>query len=91
MILKTKNTKAYEDKTKIDIENINTIEKRNKLYTTQGRKIYKYIEPDYFRKIDIFQDGFIKICKDNANKYQFVPMDIKDNTNSITTEQRLYA
>ena len=27
------NTKAYEDTMNIDIENINTIEKRNKLYT----------------------------------------------------------
>ena len=29
---------------KIDIININTIEKRNKVYTTQWRKIYKVIE-----------------------------------------------
>ena len=28
----------------IDIENINTFEKRNKLYTTQWRTIYEVIE-----------------------------------------------
>ena len=43
MILKIK-TKAFEETMKIDIKNINTIEKRNKVYTTQWRKIYKVIE-----------------------------------------------
>ena len=31
----------------IDIENINTFEKRNKVYTTQWRTIYEVIEPDF--------------------------------------------
>ena len=32
----------------IDIENINTFEKRNKVYTTQWSTIYEVIEGDYF-------------------------------------------
>ena len=48
-------TKAYEDKMKIDIENINTIKNRNKVYTTQWRKIYEVIKPYILKKTDIFQ------------------------------------
>ena len=44
----------------IDIENINTVEKRNKLYTTQWRKIYEFIEPEFLEKSDIFPDNFLK-------------------------------
>ena len=40
---------------KIDIENINTFEKRNKVYTTQWRTIYEFIEEHYFKESDIFQ------------------------------------
>ena len=39
---------------KIDIESIDTIEKRKKVYTNQWRKIYEVIEPDYFKKTGIF-------------------------------------
>ena len=53
----------------IDIEIINTFEKKNKIYTTQWRKIYKIIEPDFSDKSDIFPDDFIKQCEDNANEY----------------------
>ena len=35
----------------IDIENINTNDKRNKLYTTQWRKIYEVIEPGFLRNM----------------------------------------
>ena len=31
----------------IDIENINTIEKRNKVYTKEWSKIYEVIQPDF--------------------------------------------
>ena len=34
---------------KIDIENINTFEKRNEVSTTQWRKIYEVVEEDYFK------------------------------------------
>ena len=39
-------TQAYKKTIKIDIEKINTFEK--KVYTTQWRKIYEDIEEDYF-------------------------------------------
>ena len=52
-------TKSYEEKTKIDIENINTIENRNKLYDKQWRTIYEVIQPDFFKETDIFPDDFI--------------------------------
>ena len=35
-----RNTKAYKKTMKIDIENINIFEKRNKVYTTQWSTIY---------------------------------------------------
>ena len=40
----------------IDIENINTFENRNKVYTTQWRTIYEVIEEYYFTGSDIFPD-----------------------------------
>ena len=43
---------------KIYIENINTFENRNKVNTTQWRKIYEVIEPEFFYKSDIFQMVF---------------------------------
>ena len=43
------NTKYYEEKMNINIENINKIEKRNKLYTKKWRTIYEVIQPDFFR------------------------------------------
>ena len=51
----------------IDIEKINTVENRNKLYTTQWRIIYEVIEPEFFEKSDILQT-IIEKCKDNANE-----------------------
>ena len=44
----------------IDIENINTFEKINKVNTTKWRKIYKVIEPYFCEESDIFPDDFIK-------------------------------
>ena len=39
----------------INIEYINTFEKRNKVYTTQWSIIYEGIEEAYSEKFDIFQ------------------------------------
>ena len=58
----------------IDIGNINTFAERNKVYSTQWRKIYKVIEPDFFKKSDTFPDDFIKKCKDNANEAINIPI-----------------
>ena len=42
-----RNTKSYKDKMNIDIENINTIEKKNKVYTKLWRNIYEVIQQDF--------------------------------------------
>ena len=42
------NTQAYLKTMNIDIENINTFEKRNKVYTNKWRTIYEVIEPEFF-------------------------------------------
>ena len=39
----------------INIQNINTIEKRNKANTKKWRKIYEVTEEAYFEESDIFQ------------------------------------
>ena len=44
------NIEAYEETMDIYIENINTIEKRNKLYTTQWGTINEVIEPDFLKE-----------------------------------------
>ena len=51
---KERKTQAYKKSMKIDIEIINTFEKRNKVYTTQWRTIYEVIYEDYFKESDIF-------------------------------------
>ena len=71
---KERNTQAYKKEIKIDIENINTFEKRNKVYTTQWRTIYEVIEEAYFIESDIFPGRFIKICKYNANEAINIPI-----------------
>ena len=43
----------------IDIEKINIFEKRDKVNTTQRRKIYEFIEDAYFKESDISPDNFI--------------------------------
>ena len=44
----------------INIENISTFEKRNKVITTQRRPIYEVTDEDYFIDSKIFSDDFIK-------------------------------
>ena len=45
-------TQAYQETMNIDIENIKTFEKRNKVYTAQWRAIYEVIEPYFLDKPD---------------------------------------
>ena len=47
-------TEAYIKIMNIDIENINTIVKRNKPYTKQWRTIYEVIQRNIFDETDIF-------------------------------------
>ena len=51
----------------IDIENINTIEKRKNIYTKQWRTIYEVIQQYFFKETKIFPDNFINKCKDKKN------------------------
>ena len=46
---------------RIYIQNINTFEKRNKVYKTQWRTIHKVIDEDHFNKYDIFQMILLKM------------------------------
>ena len=48
------NTKSHEETMNIDIENIDTIEKRNKVYKNQLNTIYEIIQPEYLRKLTSF-------------------------------------
>ena len=75
----------------IDIENINTIEKRNKVYTKLWRTIYEVIQQYIFKETDIFPGNFIKKCKNNANEAQFLPLEVKTNIKRMSAEQGLYA
>ena len=43
----------------IDIENINTIEKRYKVYSNQWWNIYEFIQQYFVDKTDIFANNFI--------------------------------
>ena len=61
----------------IDIENINTFENRNKVYTSQQNKICKVIEPYILKKSDTFPDDFMKKCRDNAKEAIGIPMEFK--------------
>ena len=71
----------------IDIENINTIEKRNKLYTKLWRTIYEVIQQYFLKESYIFPDAFIKQCKDNSNEAQFLPLEVNNNMKQMAMEQ----
>ena len=73
----------------IDNENINTFEKKNKVYTTQWRTIYEVIEPYFFERSDIFPDNQEK-NKDNSNEDIIIPIEVKNNIKRIKIEQGLY-
>ena len=46
---KERKTQAYQKTMNIDIDKINTFEKRNKVNTNQWRPIYEVIEEAYFK------------------------------------------
>ena len=75
----------------IDIDKINKFENRNKVNTIKWRPIYEVIGQAYLIYYKIFSDAFMQQCKDNANDAQFIPLDMKDNTKRMATEQGLYA
>ena len=60
-----------------DIENIDTYETRTKFGTTKWRPIYEVIDEAYIEDSKSFPDDFIKDCKNNSNKAQFIPREVK--------------
>ena len=57
---KERNTQAYKDRMSMDIDKINTFEKRNKVNTIKWRPIYKVIDEAYFIGSQIFSDDFMQ-------------------------------
>ena len=64
----------------IDIDKVNTFEKRNKVSKIKWRPRLSHI----FKN---FSDDFMQQCKDNANVAQFIPLDMKNNINQMALEQ----
>ena len=60
-----------------DIENIDTYETRRKVNITQCRQIYEVIDEAYIIDYNIFPDDFIRECKNNSNKPQYLSSDVK--------------
>ena len=58
----------------INIEKINTFEKRNKANKIKWRSTYEVIDEAYFIGSKIFSDNFTQECKDNTNEAQFIPL-----------------
>ena len=82
-------TRSYKETMNIDIENINTIEKKHKVYTKRCRTIYEVIQQDIFDKTDIIPDDFIKHCNNNGNEAHNKPLEVKDNIKKMLMEKRI--
>ena len=75
----------------IDIENINTIEKRQKYDTKRWRTIYEVIQQEFFfMKLTSFRI-LIFFCKNNINEAHNIPIEVKNNIKLMSMEQVLYA
>ena len=81
-IRKERNTKAYKDTMRQDIKNIDTYETRTKVITKKWRTIYEVIYEAYIEESKLFPDYFIRDCKNNSNKAQFILVDVKNNIKS---------
>ena len=71
----------------IDIDNISTFEKRNKVNKIKWRPIYEVIYEAHFIDYKIFSDSFMQKCKDNTNVAQLISLDMKNNIKRMETEQ----
>ena len=74
-----------------DIETIDSYENRTKVNIAEWRPIYEVIDEAYIKESNLFPDNFIRECKTNSNKPQFISGDIKNNINRMAMEQSLYA
>ena len=50
-----------------------------KVNITQWRPIYEVIDEAYIEESKIFPGDFIRDCKNNSNKSQFILVDVKNN------------
>ena len=75
----------------IDIENINKYELRNKVNTIKLRPIYEVIDEAYLVYSKNNPGAFMQKCKDNANDFQFIPLEMKNNIKRMAMKQILYA
>ena len=57
---KERNTKAYNETMRQDIENIDTYETRKKVNTNKWRPIYEVIDEAYIKEYSIFPENFIR-------------------------------
>ena len=62
---KERSTQAFKQTMSMDIENIDTLETRNKANTIKWRPIFEVIDEGYFISSKNFSNDFIKECKDN--------------------------
>ena len=62
-----------------DIKKIDTYETRKKINTTKWRSIYEFIAEAHIEESKIFPGDFIRDCKNNSNKSQFILVDVKNN------------
>ena len=76
---KEQSTQAYKETMRMDIENIDTFETRNKVNAIKLRPIYEVIYEAYFIGYKIFSDDFIKERKDNSNETRDIPREVKNN------------
>ena len=90
-IIKERKTKAYKETMSQDISNIDTYETRTKVNATKWRPIYEVIDEAYIKDFNIFSEDFIRECKNNSNKAQFIPSDVKNDIKRMAMEQSLYA
>ena len=74
-----------------DINNIDTYETRTKIDTKKWSPIYEVIDESYIEESKNFPDDFIRDCKNNSNKAQFISADVKNNIKRMVTERSLYS
>ena len=75
----------------IDIENVNTIEKRQNSYTERCRTVYEVIQQHFFNETGIFPDNFINHFNNNMNEARNISIEVKNNIKLMSMEQELYA
>ena len=69
-----------------DIKNIDTYKTGTKVNTTKWRPIYEVIDEAYIEDSKKNPGDFIRECKNNSNKAQFIPREVKNSMNLMEME-----